>query len=110
MEAYEISNLINVQQEHLKPYYEFLRHPSLSMGLYVLSEGGVDRQKPHTEDEVYYVISGRGVINVAGEDRAVKSGSIVYIGAKVEHFFHLITEKLVILVLFAPAAGTAKKS
>ncbi|MCK7526822.1 MAG: cupin domain-containing protein [Ignavibacteriales bacterium] len=32
----------------------------MSMGLYVLPTGGGDPQSPHTEDEVYYVVSGRG--------------------------------------------------
>jgi mannose-6-phosphate isomerase-like protein (cupin superfamily) len=49
------------------------------MGLYVLPEEGVDHQEPHEQDEVYYVVSGRAKIEVEGENRDVKAGSVVYI-------------------------------
>jgi len=86
-----------------KPYLEFLRVPALSAGLYVLSAGSVDGQQPHSEDEVYYVVSGRGQIIVAGESRPVGPGSVVYVKAHDEHRFHDIAEELAILVFFAPA-------
>lgn len=103
MKAFEVAELKAQQQAEQRPYLEFIRQTSMSAGLYVLPAGGVDRQKPHAEDELYYVVSGRGVINVAGEDRAVQAGSIVFVAAGVEHYFHFIDEDLTILVLFAPA-------
>jgi mannose-6-phosphate isomerase-like protein (cupin superfamily) len=59
-------------------------------------------QQPHTEDEVYVVMAGRGTIRVAGEDRPVKPGSVVYVGAGVEHRFHSVDEDLHALVFWAP--------
>jgi mannose-6-phosphate isomerase-like protein (cupin superfamily) len=73
------------------------------MGVYVLPAGGTDPQLPHTEDEVYYVVSGKAQIKVADEDRAVQAGSIVYVAKNMEHRFHAIEEELTILVFFAPA-------
>ena len=84
-------------------YLEFLRVPAISMGLYELAAGSHDPQEPHSEDEVYYVVSGRGMIRVGDEDRAISPGSIVYVTAHVEHHFHSISEDLSILVFFAPA-------
>ena len=72
------------------------------MGLYVLPAGQPDPQSPHTEDEVYYVVKGRGSVRVDGEDRPVTPGSIIYVGEAVEHHFHSITEELSLLVVFAP--------
>jgi len=43
-----------------KLYREFLRVPTMSAGLYVLAAGATDPQKPHHEDEMYYVLRGRG--------------------------------------------------
>jgi mannose-6-phosphate isomerase-like protein (cupin superfamily) len=63
----------------------------------------VDLQSPHTEDEVYYVVSGRAQITVAKENQAVQAGSIVYVAKNVEHRFHSIEEDLTVLVFFAPA-------
>jgi mannose-6-phosphate isomerase-like protein (cupin superfamily) len=84
-----------------------MRLPTLSVGLYVLPSGGTDPQKPHREDEVYYVVSGRGMIRVGAEDRPVQAGTTVLVPATLPHRFHSITEELTILVLFAPAESTA---
>jgi mannose-6-phosphate isomerase-like protein (cupin superfamily) len=103
MQAYEIAELAARQAKSGRLYLEFLQVPALSMGLYVLPAGGTDPQQPHTEDEVYYVESGRGQIRVDDEDRMVQPGSVVYVAAGVEHRFHSIEEELRILVFFAPA-------
>jgi len=106
MDAFELSQLVNQHDQSIDAYLEFLRVPSLSAGLYKLSAGGIDLQEPHTEDEVYYVVSGRGAIKVGAENRAVEAGTIVFVGAGVEHRFHSISEDLMILVFFAPAEYT----
>ena len=106
MKAFELTELLAAQQAGGKLYHEFLRVPALSMGLYVLPAGQPDPQQPHTEDEVYYIVGGRGMIHVGGEDRPVQAGSTVYVAAGVDHRFHSITEDLQLLVFFAPAEGT----
>ncbi len=103
MQAYELPQLISQRASTNKLYLEFLKVPDLSMGLYILPAGGVDPQSPHTEDEVYYVVSGRAQIQVANEDSAVQAGSIVYVAKNVEHRFHSIEEELTVIVFFAPA-------
>lgn len=86
-----------------KPYREFVRVPMLSVGVYVLPGGGVDVQKPHKEDEVYYVVRGRARMKVAEEEEVVKAGSVIFVPANVEHRFFDISEELELLVFFAPA-------
>ena len=103
MQAFELTQLISQRETSNKLYLEILKVPDLSMGLYVLPAGGTDPQSPHTEDEVYYVVSGRAQIKVADEDRAVQAGSIVYVAKNVEHRFHSIEEELTVVVFFAPA-------
>lgn len=83
-------------------YVDFLTSDRLSVGLAIWPRGVVDRQQPHREDEVYYVIAGRGTIHVAREDREVKPGSLVFVAAGVEHWFHDIQEDLRVLVFWAP--------
>ena len=109
MQAFELTDLISQQKDSNKLYLEFLKVPDLSMGLYVLPTGGLDPQSPHTEDEVYYVVSGRAKIQVADEDRDVVAGSIVYVAKNVEHRFHSIKEELKVIVFFAPAEYSNKK-
>ena len=108
MQAYEIDQLISQREANNKLYLEFLKVPDLSMGLYVLPAGGTDPQSPHTEDEVYYVMSGRAQILVAEENHNVQSGSIVYVAKNVAHRFHSIEEELRVLVFFAPAEYSLK--
>ena len=103
MKAYDLSHLMSEREASSKLYLEFLKVPDLSMGLYVLPAGGKDPQSPHTEDEVYYVVSGRAKILVADEERDVRAGSIVYVAKNVAHHFHSIEEDLAVLVFFAPA-------
>ena len=109
MQAYELAQLISQRADSNKAYLEFLKVPDLSMGLYVLPAGGTDPQSPHTEDEVYYVVSGKAQIKVADEDHAVQAGSIVYVAKNVEHRFHSIEEELTVIVFFAPAEYSKAK-
>jgi len=103
MQAYDLPELLTAHAEAGKRYHQFLTVPALSAGLYLLPAGQPDPQQPHSEDEVYYVIGGRGQIRVADEDRAVQAGSTIFVAAGVEHRFHTITDDLTILVFFAPA-------
>ena len=103
MDAFELSQLVTECSQSGSQYLEFIRKPSLSVGLYMLSTGAIDQQEPHTEDEVYYVVSGRASIQVDTESRPVEAGSVVFVQANIEHRFHTITEDLTILVFFAPA-------
>ena len=89
-------------------YVDFLASEKLSVGLAIWKAGKTDRQQPHKEDEVYYVISGRGAIRVAGEDRPVVPGSLVFVAAGVEHRFHDIEEDLRVLVFWAPPHATPR--
>jgi mannose-6-phosphate isomerase-like protein (cupin superfamily) len=108
MQTYELAHLISQQKASSKLYLEFLKVPDLSMGLYVLPAGGTDPQSPHTEDEVYYVVSGKAHITVADESRSVQAGSVVYVEKNVAHHFHSIEEDLTLLVFFAPAEYSNK--
>ena len=84
-------------------YLEFLRRESLSCGLYVLEAGTDDPQEPHQEDEVYLVLEGRARLEAAGRDQPVGPGSVVFVARAVPHRFADVTERLSVLVFFAPA-------
>ena len=101
MDAFELAELLAEREPAGELYLEFLKVPTLRVGIYALPAGGTDPQQPHAEDEVYYVIDGRAMIRVGDEDRPVAPGSVVYVAAGVEHRFHDIAEDLTILVFFA---------
>ena len=106
MDAFELDRLRVDRVAAGRLYLEFIRTHDLSVGLYELAAGSQDPQSPHTEDEVYYVISGRGHVRVGDEDAAVGPGSVIFVAADVVHRFHDITEDLSILVFFGPAEYT----
>lgn len=89
-----------------KLYQEFLRVPALSAGVYLLPAGGTDPQKPHKEDEMYYVVRGHAKMRVGSQEQVVKSGSVIFVAAQVEHRFFDISEELEVLVFFAPAESS----
>ncbi len=103
MQSFELADLLARLEAAGELWMEFLRVPALSAGIYRLPAGSVDPQKPHNQDEVYYVISGRGSFTCEGDSISASAGSTIYVAAHAEHRFHDITEDLTILVLFAPA-------
>ncbi len=110
MDAFTVSDLIAAREQSGRLYHEFLRVSAMSVGLYQLAAGTTDPQKPHTEDELYYVVQGRAHLRVGDEDTPVEAGSLVFVAANVEHRFHTITEDLTVLVFFAPAEYSLRDS
>ena len=102
MEAFEVDGLEASRSAAGELYHEFLRKDSMSAGLYVLRAREDDPQRPHGQDELYYVISGRGRFRTENTDRPVGPGSVLFVEAGAEHRFHSITQDLSVLVVFAP--------
>ena len=75
----------------------------MSAGVYVLPKGGMDLQKPHREDEMYYVVRGRARMQIGSEHAEVSNGTVIFVEAEAEHRFYDIQEELEVLVFFAPA-------
>lgn len=86
-------------------YREFLDVPALSLGMFCASAGDVDEQEPHDRDEVYVVLAGEAVLDIAGVARAVSTGSVAYVPAGVRHGFAEVRAALRVLVLFAGKRG-----
>ena len=102
MDAFDMCQIVADHVEHGERYHEFFSAERLSVGLYVLKAGTTDLQIPHTEDEIYYVVSGLATIDVVGEHRQVGPGAVIYVGAHSAHRFHSIKEDLSVIVVFAP--------
>jgi mannose-6-phosphate isomerase-like protein (cupin superfamily) len=103
---YSTSDLLAERAVQTKRYLEFLRVPAMSAGVYVLPAGGTDPQKPHQEDELYYVVRGRARMGIGEEQQAVGGGSVIFVEAHANHRFFDIEEDLVVLVFFAPAESS----
>lgn len=106
MQQFNLSDVRHQRAQGEATYREFLRVPSMSAGVYELAAGAEDPQQPHTEDELYYIVSGRATLLVGTDDVPVEAGSMAFVPARVVHRFHSISEALTILVFFAPAEYT----
>jgi mannose-6-phosphate isomerase-like protein (cupin superfamily) len=100
---FHIDDLDRARAAKGKLYLEFLRIPTMSAGVYVLAAGATDPQKPHHEDELYYVVRGRAHMQIGSENAEVRAGSVIFVEAEREHRFYDIKEELEVLVFFAPA-------
>jgi mannose-6-phosphate isomerase-like protein (cupin superfamily) len=105
MKAFRLDELEAERAANNGAYLQFLRGRNMSVGLYALGAGDHDPQQPHGQDEVYFVVSGRGSLTVGGQTTQVARGSVVYVPAGVAHKFHHISEDLRVLVVFSPPEG-----
>lgn len=103
MTGARVAGLVELLAEHGDATYrEFLREPSLSLGLFTAPPGHVDTQTPHDVDEVYVVVAGRAVLDVDGSRSPVGPGAVAYVPAQVPHRFVDVTEDLRVIVVFVP--------
>src|SRR5205823_5437335 len=108
MQTFQLTELLAEQKQSGQIWREFLRVASLSMGVYHLSGGQPDLQQPHTEDEVYYVVSGRATFRSGRQEQQVGPGTVIFVERAVEHRFCDVSEDLTVLVFFAPAEGSLR--
>ena|SRR2546421_6651647 len=83
-----------------------LEHGSLVVEIY--APRGVDPQQPHTRDELYVVVAGRGEFVNGDERHGFAPGDLLFVPAGVVHRFENFTEDLVVWVVFyGPEGGEA---
>jgi quercetin dioxygenase-like cupin family protein len=109
MQSFSLNDLVTECERRTERWQEFLRASSLSMGLYRIKAGQLDEQKPHSEDEVYLVVSGKASFRAGGQVQAVAPGTLIFVERTVEHRFVDVTEDLTVLVFFAPPEGSLKQ-
>lgn len=82
------------------------RHGSLEVEIY--APRGHDPQTPHSRDEVYVVISGRGAFVHGSSREPFAPGDLLFVPAGEVHRFEDFTDDLVLWVIFyGPEGGEA---
>ncbi len=84
-------------------FVELFRHGTLSVELY--APRGSDPQSPHTRDEVYVVIEGRGTFRNGAERHPFERGDVLFVAAGVEHRFEDFSDDLAVWVFFYGPEG-----
>jgi mannose-6-phosphate isomerase-like protein (cupin superfamily) len=98
---FELSELASQLEKHGGYFLDFLRVRNLQAGIIVLHPDEQDTQEPHSEDELYYVISGDGWMEMGSKKIKVREGSIIFVPAGLTHKFYGNKVDLVILYVFA---------
>ena len=87
-------------------FTKVLEHGSMEVEVY--APKGKDLQKPHTRDELYFVVSGSGEFVNGPERHPFGPGDALFVPAGVEHRFEDFTEDFVTWVVFyGPEGGEA---
>ena len=95
------SILLNLDKKGNSAYFlDFLHNNSFEVGVLRLNPGQKDTQGPHSEDELYIVMEGKGYINMAEKNHEIKEGSCIFVPSKTKHYFHGNNERLVVLYVF----------
>jgi mannose-6-phosphate isomerase-like protein (cupin superfamily) len=89
-----------------KRFAVVLEHGTLSVEVY--APRASDPQKPHTRDEVYAVISGRGEFVLESERRPFGPGDVLFVPARATHRFEKFSDDFATWVFFyGPEGGEA---
>lgn len=80
-------------------FIDVMDTPTMAVGIINLKKDQEDTQQPHTSDEIYFVISERGTIEIDGIKNEVNPGKIIYIPKKIHHSFHAISNELIVLYI-----------
>jgi uncharacterized protein YjlB len=84
-------------------FLELFRHGTLSVEVY--RPHGADRQRPHSRDEVYVVISGTGQFVNGDVRQPFEAGEVLFVPAGVEHRFEDFTDDFATWVFFYGPEG-----
>jgi mannose-6-phosphate isomerase-like protein (cupin superfamily) len=63
------------------------------------------QQSPHAQDEIYFIIRGRGVLIHDGKRDPFESGDLLFVAAGIEHQFEDVTEDLALWRVFCGTHG-----
>ncbi len=86
-----------------KEFISVFQHGTLQVEIY--KPDGIDRQHPHTRDEIYVVVAGSGVF-INGTDRhPFEPGEVLFAPAGREHRFENFTNDFATWVFFYGPEG-----
>lgn len=90
-------------QKSDKEFKELFRHGTLLIEIY--KPDHIDKQTPHTRDEIYVIVSGSGEFVLKNERTTFSQGDILFAPAGAEHRFENFTDNFVTWVLFYGPEG-----
>lgn len=91
-----------------KIFAELFRHGSMSVEIY--RPDGSDLQQPHARDEIYVIISGRGVFQNGSIQHPFGAGDVLFVPAGVEHrFLEFSADFKTWVIFYGPKGGELRQ-
>ena len=89
-----------------KQFVSLFKHGTLLAEYYIPDK--IDKQQPHTRDEIYVIATGTGMFYHEGERKPVGQGDFLFVAAGAIHFFESFSEDFATWVFFyGPEGGEA---
>lgn len=101
-QVFKLEELVEKVRGNEARFLEFINVPSMSCAVYHLPKGCKDMQSPHAEDEVYFVLSGKGSLRINDDHHDIEPGTVLFVKANTMHSFFDIEEDITVLALFGP--------
>ena len=84
-----------------KSYFKTcINKESLATGVLFLKPDQKDTQEPHESDEIYYILSGNGFLQIGKKSYRIKEGQIYFVAKDIPHHFYGNTKNLSVLYFF----------
>jgi mannose-6-phosphate isomerase-like protein (cupin superfamily) len=101
--AHEAAARLPAQAAGQLRFVTMFERGTLSLELY--APQGRDDQEPHTQDELYVVVSGHGEFVNGGERHPFQAGDVIFVPAGVEHRFERFSDDFQTWVIFYGPQG-----
>lgn len=92
---YFLEKLPTIEAKH---FIEIFKKGNLSIEMYKPNK--VDLQTPHTQDEIYMIVSGSGMFKNGDKNYPFKPNDIIFVPAFVEHRFYDFSDDFSTWVVF----------
>ena len=102
-ERMTVNNALTALKDVEEPYQTLFTHGTLEIEIY--KPEGVDKQQPHTRDELYVIASGHGYFVHEAKRHAVETGEVLFVPAGDVHRFEDFSEDFSTWVFFYGPEG-----
>lgn len=101
-----VKNSLEKLSGHNEKFINLFRHGTLEVEIYKPEK--IDRQKPHSRDEVYVVSTGSAKFQCGSEIEPVETGDLLFVPAHMEHRFLDFSDDFSTWVFFYGPEGGEK--
>ncbi|MHA1990401.1 MAG: cupin domain-containing protein [Candidatus Hodarchaeales archaeon] len=97
---FDLNTIIERVKESNIYYKSFIDEPHMDIGVLVLKPGQEDNQKPHSKDEIYFILHGDGYITIDDHKHPIIEKMFYFVRKNIKHYFSHNTKEIVVVYFF----------